>query len=102
MSAMANMRIGKRLALGFGALTMLIIVVAIVAIWTQSEIEDVNEVAYTAESQAFLAARGQRDLDLVGRHLGFALLFHDRAAREDQLDKVAEARALYRLSLIHI
>jgi len=95
MSAMANMRIGKRLALGFGAVTVMMIAITIVSVWTQTEVNDVDEVAYNAESQAFLAARGQRDVDLVGRHLGFALLLHDRAAREEQLDKVAEARALY-------
>jgi methyl-accepting chemotaxis protein len=89
------MRIGKRLALGFGAVTVMMIAITIVSVWTQTEVNDVDEVAYNAESQAFLAARGQRDVDLVGRHLGFALLLHDRAAREEQLDKVAEARALY-------
>jgi len=96
MSSMANMRIGKRLALGFGAVTVLMLAITIVAVWTQNDVNDVNEVAYNAESQAFLAARGQRDIDLVGRHLGFALLSRDRAAKEEQLDKVAEARALYR------
>ena len=96
MSAMANMRIGKRLTLGFGAVTVMMITITIVSVWTQNEVNDVNEVAYNAESQAFLAARGQRDIDLVGRYLGFALLSRDRAAKEEQLDKMAEARALYR------
>jgi methyl-accepting chemotaxis protein len=92
---MANMRIGKRLALGFGALTVLIVVMAIVWVWTQSGINEIDDVAYRAETQASLAIRAQRDIDWVGRQLGYAVLIRDRAARDEHLDRAAEARAHY-------
>jgi methyl-accepting chemotaxis protein len=99
MGAMANMRIGKRLALGFGALTVLIIAITVVGVWNQAAVNDTDNVAYHNEMQAFLAARAQRDVDLVGRHLANALLIRDRAAREQQLDELVEARSLYQKRL---
>jgi len=95
MSAMANMRIGKRLTLAFGVLTVLIVAMAGVGVWSQNGISEIDEIAYRAEIQASLAARAQRDIDWVGRQLGYAVVTRDRAARDEHLDKAAEARALY-------
>jgi methyl-accepting chemotaxis protein len=95
MSAMANMRIGKRLALGFGALTVLIIAMAGVGVWTQAGISEIDEISYRAETQSSLAARAQRDIDWVGRQLGYAVALRDRSARDEHLDKVVEARTQY-------
>jgi methyl-accepting chemotaxis protein len=95
MSAMANMRIGKRLALGFGALTVLIIAMAGVGVWAQNGITESDDISHRAEMQATLAARAQRAIDWLGRELGYAVVIRDRSAREEHLDKVADARADY-------
>jgi methyl-accepting chemotaxis protein len=96
---MANMRIGKRLTLGFGVLTGLILTMAVAAIWSQNSINDIDDASYRAEVQAYQGAQAQMYIDRLGRHLAKALLVHDKAARNEELDKVAEARGHYLKSL---
>ena len=96
MSAMANMRIGKRLMLGFGALTVLMLVMTGVSIWAQNALSEMDEATLQSETQVYLAARAQRDVDLLGRHLGVALLSRDKAFRQDRLEMVQTARENYK------
>ena len=65
MSAMANMRIGKRLMLGFGALTVLMLVMTGVSIWAQNALSEMDEATLQSETQVYLAARAQRDVIAV-------------------------------------
>jgi methyl-accepting chemotaxis protein len=99
MNGMANMRIGKRLTMAFGTLTVLVLGMTVVSLWAQSALNDINEVSVQSETQAYLAARAQRDVDQIGRHLGVALLSKDKAAKEERLDLVQTAREHYRKRL---
>jgi hypothetical protein len=99
MNGMANMRIGKRLMLAFGTLTALMLAMTIVSLWAQSALNDMNESSVQKENQAYLAARAQRDVDLLGRHLGVALLSRDKTVKEDRLEQVQTSREHYRKRL---
>jgi len=99
MNGMANMRIGKRLMLAFGILTVLMLGMTIVSLWAQNALNDMNEAAVVSETQAYLAARAQRDVDETGRHLGVALLSKDKAVKEDRLEQVQTAREHYKKRL---
>jgi methyl-accepting chemotaxis protein len=99
MNGLANMRIGKRLTLAFGTLTVLMLGMTIVSLWAQSALNDINEASVQSETQAYLAARAQRDVDLLGRNLGVALLSKDKAVKEDRLEQVQYAREHYRKRL---
>jgi methyl-accepting chemotaxis protein len=95
MSALGNMKIGKRLMLGFGVVTLLLLVMTGVSLWAQGALGEMYDASIRSETQAFLAARGQRDVDLLGRHLGIALLTHDKTSKEEQLEAVQDAREHY-------
>ena len=93
------MRIGKRLMLAFGTLTVLMLGMTSVSIWAQNTLNDMNEVAVLSGTQAYLAARAEENVALVGRYMGIALLSRDKTSKEEQLELVQTARDAYRKRL---
>jgi methyl-accepting chemotaxis protein len=99
MNGLANMRIGKRLTLAFATLTALMLGMTIVSLWAQDAIDDVNGAAVQSETQAYLSAWAQREVESLGRNLGVALLSRDKAVKEDRIEQVQVARERYRKRL---
>ena len=96
MNGLVNMRIGKRLMLAFGVLTVLTLGMTVVSLWAQSAIDDMNDAAVRTESQAYLATRAQRDVDWAGRQLAVSLLGKDKALKEERLELAQTAREHYK------
>jgi CHASE3 domain sensor protein len=52
MNAMANLKFGKRLAVSFGAVTALMLVMAGLAIWGIGAVSESNEAALATQTRA--------------------------------------------------
>jgi methyl-accepting chemotaxis protein len=99
MNGIANMRISKRLSVGFGAVTLLMLAITGVSIWAQGALSEIDESSSQAQQRAFLAAQASEGMTGVGRELAVSLLIRDRAQREERQDKLRSYREYYRKSL---
>jgi methyl-accepting chemotaxis protein len=95
MNVLTNMKIGKRLMVGFGVVTLVMLGMTGVSIWAQNALNDMNDVAVQTVTRAYLAARIQRDVDAIGRNLAVAVLSRDKTQREEKLEEVQAARQHY-------
>lgn len=92
MSAMSNMRFGKRLALGFGAVALFIVVSGVVALWEASSTVEVADQALDGQTRAFVMSRIDKNITAIGREMAVMVLSKDKAAR----DAAAEALEAFR------
>jgi methyl-accepting chemotaxis protein len=99
MNGMANMRIGKRLSVGFGAVTLMMLATAFVSIWAQNALSEIDAVSVRTQQRAFLAAQASENMIGVGREIAVALIIRDRAQREARQEKLRSYREGYQKSL---
>ena len=99
MNGMSNMRIGKRLSAGFGAVTLLMLAITIVSIWAQGALSEIDESSFRTQQRAFFAAQASENMTGVGRELAVALLIRDRAQREERQERLRFYRENLRKSL---
>ncbi len=95
MNAMSNMRFGKRLALGFGAVALLIVVLGVVALWEASSTVKVADQALDGQTRAFVTSRIDKNITAIGREMAVMVLSKDKAARDAAAEALEEFRERY-------
>jgi methyl-accepting chemotaxis protein len=90
------MKIGKRLGLGFGAVTLLMLCIAAVSTWSQSSINEVNEVTAHAQTRLYLTARIDRNVSEIARELSTMLNLEEKAKREERVPMLEDAHERYK------
>jgi methyl-accepting chemotaxis protein len=95
MSAMANMKFGKRLALGFGTTGLLTAVMAGVAIWGAGAISEINDDALATQARAFLIARLDKNVTAVFREMAVMMSLSDKAQRDEHHEALKYHREHY-------
>jgi methyl-accepting chemotaxis protein len=93
------MKIGKRLTVGFGTVTALMLGMTAVSVWAQSALNEMNEISLQTDVRANLASHIQRNVTQVLQYLAVAQLSRDKGRREEQLDALQTAREQYRQRL---
>jgi methyl-accepting chemotaxis protein len=98
MNVMANMKFGKRLAFGFGAVTIFVLILGVVASWQASTSAELSQVALDAQTRAFVVARYDKDATVIGRELANMAMIHDKTLREehDEVLKTYRQKSLQR------
>jgi methyl-accepting chemotaxis protein len=99
MNMMTNMKIGKRLTVSFGGLTLLMLVMTGVSIWAQGALNDMNQISSQTQQRAYLASRIDKYLSDLGRELAAAQVVRDKAKKDERLDLLQAAREQYRKRL---
>jgi len=99
MHGLANMRIGKRLILGFGAVTLLMLGMTVVSLWGQSSLSEIDEVSLQSDGRSTLAARIQGDVQALGRNLAIMILTREKMDKEGRLEVLQTSREAYAKSL---
>jgi len=95
MNGLANMRIGKRLSIGFGAVTFLMVVITVASIWAQNALNDECDGTFHGESRVTLASRIERNIAEIGRELAVMQLSRDKAVKETRQERLQVARERY-------
>jgi methyl-accepting chemotaxis protein len=95
MNAMSNMKFGKRLGVGFGALTVLIVVLATVALWEASSTVEVADRALEGQTRAYVVSRIDKNITAIGREMAVLVMSKDKAARESIIEVLETFRARY-------
>ncbi len=95
MNVLTNMKIGKRLMVGFGVVTLVMMGMTGVSIWAQNALDDMNGVAVQTETRAYLASGVQRDVEAIGRNLGVAVFSRDKTQKEERLEEARTLRERY-------
>ena len=102
MQALANMRIGKRLTWGFGALTLFMVVMTCVAIWGQNALTALGTASTQTQSRIFYIASADKDITAIGRELAAVLVLRDKDKREARLEILQNYRERYAKQLEEI
>ena len=95
MNAMVNMKFGKRLAVGFGAVTTLIVVLGVVASWEASSTVEVADRALEGQTRGYVISRLDKNITAIGRELAVLVLSKDKAVRELATEGLESFRAHY-------
>src|SRR5450830_1681365 len=98
--AIANMKVGTRLSLGFGLVLVLLLLVAVLGVFSMSTIHAkleriVNENAVKTE----LVNEMSESVHIVARVSRSVVLLTDEAPIRAELEKVTKARASYNAAL---
>ena len=95
MNAMSNMRFGKRLAVGFGALTALLVVLGIVALWGTTSTVETADRALEGQTRAYIMSRIDKNITAIGREMAVLVASKDKSAREAVSEALDSYRARY-------
>jgi methyl-accepting chemotaxis protein len=96
MSALANFKIGKRLTIGFGVVTLLMTAITAASLWAQSALHEECDSTYRGSMRGYMAARLERNLGEITRELAIMLLAHDKSVKEARQEVLQTARESYR------
>ena len=95
MNRLANMRIGKRLSIGFGAVTLLMVAITVAALWGQSAINDMADESLHVQIRAFYSARLEVDVVTIERDTASLLLIRDKSQKEERQEVIRSFRERY-------
>ena len=95
MSALANLRIGKRLSFGFGAVTLLLVLITVVSMWAQNELNDQCDETFHTQERSFFAARLEVDVVSVERETVNLLVLRDKALKDERQEVLRALRERY-------
>ena len=95
MSSLADFRIGKRLFIGFGAVTLLLVVIAVASIWAQNDINDMGGETRHMQQLAFYSARLEVDVVAVERETAVVLLMREKSQKEERQEVMRIFRERY-------
>jgi len=95
MTGMANMRIGKRLTLAFGTLTVLMLAMTSVSLWAQNALNEMNGASLQSDGRATLAARVQGEVHAIGRNMAVVMFARDKTGKEERLEVLQTSRVAY-------
>jgi len=96
MNALVNMRIGRRLTVGFGTVTVLMLGMTAVAVWAENTLNETNAAALEAERHAYLGARIATRLAQIGRELASMQLTRDKGKKDERNEMMLAARDQYK------
>ncbi len=96
MQLLSDMRIGKRLAVGFGAVVLLMLGIAAASVWWQMTLMSLNRDSALTERRAHLASRIQRDIAEIGREMATILVVKQDAMVDQRNERLEAARVRYR------
>jgi methyl-accepting chemotaxis protein len=96
MNILSNMKIGKRLAVSYGALTLMMLIMMGVSIWSQGASNDLSEGAIQTLRRANLASGVDKNVADIGRELATAQLISDKSKKEERLEMLQAARERYK------
>ena len=99
MSAMGNIRFGKRLALGFGTITAMMLLVAAVTLWGNGTASELSQAALDAQARAFLMSRLDKESAAISRELVVMAALRDKSAREEHDETLKDGRRRFIQSL---
>jgi methyl-accepting chemotaxis protein len=91
-----NIRIGKRLALGFGGIALLMLGIALGSVLGQTILVSLNGDSALTEKRAHLASRIQRDIAEIGREMSTILVVKDGDMFDRRKERLEAARGRYR------
>jgi len=92
---LTNMKIGMRLALGFGLLVAMMACSAVVAIATFHRVGAAVEAIQQEAAKSLLAKEYIQRLDGVVMDVGVVASAEDKATQQEYLDRIKEARPVY-------
>jgi len=92
---LTNMKIGMRLALGFGLLVAMMACSAVVAIATFHRVGAAVEAIQQEAAKSLLAKEHIQRLDGVVMDVGVVASAEDKATQQEYLDRIKEARPVY-------
>ena len=96
MINLTNMKIGKRLGLGFGVLTALTIAIAAVALWGNIALNRSNQFSLEQADRMRLAKEISSDVDNVYLHMWGMIGTKDVTAKKEHATKIQERRESYK------
>jgi len=96
MNMLSNMKIGKRLAVSYGALTLMMLIMMGVSIWSQGASNDLSEGALQTLRRANLASGVDKNVADIGRELATAQLVSDKSKKDERLEMLQAARERYK------
>ncbi|HEY5281984.1 MAG TPA: hypothetical protein VIM14_04270, partial [Polyangia bacterium] len=99
MQFLHNVRIGKRLAIGFGASALLMVGIAGASLWGQATLVSLNRDSGLTGRRAQLAAGIQRDVAEIGREVSTLLVVSDSDTIDRRKELLEGARARYRVKI---
>ncbi len=95
MRSLANFRIGKRLSIGFGAITLLLVVITVASIWAQNALNDIGDITHQVQQRAFYSARLEVDVVTVERETGILLVMREKSQKEERQEVMRAFRERY-------
>lgn len=99
MSALKNMKIGKRLGMGFGMIVLVLVGMAATAIYGLSSLNHLVNLTQEETRKSLTAAKVAEDFqDIMGR-LAVTLMLKEKAQKDEMLKKVEVARGRYKKNL---
>jgi methyl-accepting chemotaxis protein len=96
MNALSNMKIGKRLMVGFGTLTVLMLAMTGVAIWAQNALYEMNSLTLATQTRSIIASAIDRNMVVIGREGANMLVARTKELREERQEVLQNARERYR------
>ncbi len=91
--AMANMKVGTRLALGFGAVIIMLIVVAVVGITNMRGLQaEIGDMVHDKFPKTVWANNIVNNINIIARAMRNTLLMSDKDKVAKELDRIEEAR----------
>jgi len=95
MRALTNMKIGKRLIVGFGSVSAVMLSLTAASIWAQNTLEDTSEAAMQAQIRATIASRLQRNIAEGARELANMQIMHDKTKKDERHELLRATHARY-------
>jgi methyl-accepting chemotaxis protein len=96
MSALENLKIGRRLSLGFGSTTVMLLLITFLSVWGQTSIHESAEDAVVAQTKSFRLARLDKDITAMGRELAGMVAVKDKEAKQERREAFDTWREHYK------
>jgi methyl-accepting chemotaxis protein len=99
MRALDNLKIGKRLLLGYGTVMFLMAGMTVVFFWGQATTDELGTTSAAVEHRAFLTARIDRNVTAATREVAMMVILRDKEKQAQRLEVLREVRELYKKRL---
>jgi methyl-accepting chemotaxis protein len=96
VKALRNMKIGRRLGVGFGVVVLLLLGASIAGIWGLTSLNNMTHEAIQEAHKVKLAAAVAGDVRDIGNHIANILLMHEPEEQEKQNKELLKAREDYK------
>ena len=96
MNVLRNMKIGKRLGVGFGVLVLLLVGMVLAAIWGMNSIDRLIDESNGQAHRALIASAVSADVRDIGNSVAYILLNTEKARKEEIQRALQNVRDRYR------